>query len=237
MCTHKRQQDPLIVLVGVCGRSASLAALSLEGHRHSHCTPLLRQKAPSPWHWANCLVCALLPAWQHCCKPSMSSRIPSAGICAAGSGCQEQQCPLLTPHPAQALGRRVETASLCVLTHHHFSHHSYLPTGSNHRDTSTTGAQGAECCCNCRALGRDTPGARRELFHPSSCPSGLWVVRDCRAPPNVLIWRQPHCTCAMAGKTDHPQPELSRSIFKLSPCFMGCTRTDAQAPRGHLSMF
>lgn len=143
----------------------------------------------------------------------------------------------ITSTPSPGTGRRAGAASLCVLPCQHLSHLSHFPTGSNHTDISAMGAQGAECRCNHRALGRDTPGARRELFHPSSCPGGLWVVRDCRAPPNVLIWRQPHCTCAMAGKTDHPRPELSRSIFKLSPCFMGCTRTDAQAPRGHLSMF
>lgn len=204
--------------------------------RHSHCAPLLRwrQKAPSPWHWADCLVCALPPATaqQHCCEPSTSSRIPPAGVCAAGSGCQEQQCSLqesITSTPSPGTEEKGKGCVCCPA--------SISPTGSNHTDTSTTGAQGAERCCDRRALGRDASRARRELFHPSSCPGGLWVVRDCRAPPNVLIWRQPHCTCAMAGKTDHPRPELSRSIFKLSPCFMGCTRTDAQAPRGHLSMF
>lgn len=66
---------------------------------------------------------------------------------------------------------------------------------------------------------------------------GCGWLGEHRAPLNVLIWRQPRRTCAVAGKTDHPRPELSRSIFKLSPCFMGCTRTDAQATRGHLSMF
>lgn len=74
-----------------------------------------------------------------------------------------------------------------------------------------------------------------------SIPVAAWAacgwLGGRRAPLSVVIWWQPRRTCATAGKTDHPQPELSRSIFKLSPCFMGCTRTDARATRGHLSMF
>lgn len=121
--------------------------------------------------------------------------------------------------------------SPCVLSCRNFLHLPHLPVGPDSRDAAATVARQAARWAEKPVV----PGASFPM--PAAAQAGCGCLGQRRVPLNVLIWRQPHHTCAMARKTDHPRPELSRSIFKLSPCFMGCTRTDAQATRGHLSMF
>lgn len=117
----------------------------------------------------------------------------------------------------------------------HVPHLSCLPTGPDPPDATAMGAPSAAATAVRWTETLVVQGASFSI--PAAARAGCGWLGEHRAPLNVLIWRQPRRTCAMAEKTDHPRPRLSRSIFKLSPCFMGCTRTDAQVTRGHLSMF